>query len=156
MLDEALLTDTSGIAIARFLCTRARFAEFDTIRVVSGAVESLIGIYVDIPDSAVMLGKVVAFPNPFGFNRDAAEIVYYLNRSGAVDVRIFDPFGNEVVGWHFAAGEPGARAGINRLMWNGRNRNGRRVASGVYVVQVVGQLHTGTVFRSTYRLGVVW
>lgn len=156
MLDEALLTDTSGIAIARFLCTRARFAEFDTIRVVSGAVESLIGIYINIPDSAVMLGKVVAFPNPFGFNRDAAEIVYYLNRSGAVDVRIFDPFGNEVVGWHFAAGEPGARAGINRLMWNGRNRNGRRVASGVYVVQVVGQLHTGTVFRSTYRLGVVW
>ncbi len=156
MLDEALLTDTSGIAVARFLCTRARFAEFDTIRIISGAVESLIGIYVDIPDSAVMLGKIVAFPNPFGFNRDAAEIVYYLNRSGAVDVRIFDPFGNEVVDWRFAAGEPGARAGINRLMWNGRNRNGRRVASGVYVVQVIGQLHTGTVFRSTYRLGVVW
>lgn len=156
ILDEALLTDTSGVAVARFLCTRARFAEFDTLRIVSGAAESLVGIYIDIPDSAVMLGKIVAFPNPFGFNRDAAEIVYYLTRSGGVDVRIFDPFGNEVVSWHFSAGEPGARAGINRVMWNGRNRYGRRVASGVYVVQVLGQLHTGTVFRSTYRLGVAW
>lgn len=156
VLDPALLTDTLGVAVGRFLCTRARFAEFDTIRVMSGVAESLVGIYVDIPDSGVMSGKIVAFPNPFGFNRDAAEIVYYLNRSAAVDVRIFDPFGNEVIGWSFSQGEPGARAGINRLMWNGRNRQGRRVASGVYVVQIVGQLHTGTVFRNTYRLGVVW
>ncbi|MGQ9577731.1 MAG: hypothetical protein ACUVWQ_03830 [Candidatus Aminicenantales bacterium] len=156
VLDEAVLTDTLGVAVGRFLCTRAYFAEFDTIVIISGSAESLVGIYVDIPDSTVMSGKIMAFPNPFGFNRDAAEIVYYLNRSGAVAVQIFDPFGNEVIGWTFSQGEAGARAGINRLMWNGRNRQGRRVASGVYVVQIVGQLHTGTVFRSSYRLGVVW
>jgi hypothetical protein len=156
MLDQALLTDTLGLVIARFLCTRARFGEFDTIRISSGTAESLISIYVNIPDSSLLAGKIVAFPNPFGFNRDAAEIYYYLNRSSPIDIRIYDPFGNEVFGSTFRQGEPGARAGINRVIWDGRNQSGRRVASGVYVVQIIGQLHTGTTFKSTYRLGVVW
>ncbi|MGQ9707652.1 MAG: hypothetical protein ACUVUR_02105, partial [bacterium] len=64
--------------------------------------------------------------------------------------------GNEVVSYKFRQGEPGARAGVNRVRWNGRNQEGRRVASGIYVVQIIGQLHTGTIFKSTYRLGVVW
>ncbi len=156
MLDEALLTDTLGVAVARFLCTRAHFAEFDTIKIVSGVAESLMGIYVDIPDSVVMLGKIIAFPNPFGFNQDAAEIFYYLNRSVPIDFRIYDPFGNEVISYKFNQGEEGAKAGINRVLWDGRNRWGRKVASGVYVVQIIGQLHTGTIVKRTYRLSVVW
>jgi len=158
MLDQALLTDTLGIVNARFLCTRARFAEHDTIRISAGAVDSFIGIYVNIPDSAVMKGQIVAFPNPFGptVNQDAAEIYYYLPRSSPVTVTIYDPFGNEVYAWSFKPGEPGARSGVNQVIWNGRNRQGRRVASGVYLIQVLGELHTGTTFRATYRLGVVW
>lgn len=156
MLEEALLTDTLGMVTAHFLCTRARFAEFDTIKISSGVAESLIGIYVDIPDSTLMSGKIVAFPNPFGFNRDGAEIFYYLNFSCPISFRIYDQFGNEVISYQFRQGEPGARAGVNRVIWDGRNKEGRRVASGVYLVQVVGQVHTKVVYRSVYRLGVVW
>ncbi len=156
MLEDALLTDTSGIAVGRFLCTRARFGEFDTVQISSGTADSLLPIYVNIPDSAILSGKIIAFPNPFGFNRDAVEIYYYLNRSSPIDFRIYDPFGNEVFSRVIPAGEAGAQAGINCIVWNGRNSAGRRVASGIYTVQILGQLHTGTIFKSTYRLGVVW
>jgi len=156
MLEPALLTDTLGMVTGRFVCSRARFGEFDTIRITAGVAESLISIYVNIPDSALLAGKIVAFPNPFGFNRDAAEIYYYLKNSSPIDFRIFDPFGNEVFARTFRPGEPGAQAGINRVIWNGRNQAGRRVASGVYLIQVIGQHHTGTVFKTLYRLGVVW
>ncbi len=156
MLDEALLTDTIGVAVARFLCTRAHFAEWDTIRISSGIADSLIAIYVNLPDSGLFSGRIIAFPNPFGYNRSTAEIYYYLNRSSGIDFRIYDPFGNEVVRYKFKQGQPGGRAGVNKVIWDGRNREGRRVASGIYVVQILGQLHTGTTFKSTYRLGVVW
>ena len=33
---------------------------------------------------------------------------------------------------------------------------GKRVASGIYLIQVLGELHTGLDFRSLYRVGVVW
>lgn len=156
LLEEALLTDTLGVATGRFLCTRARFGEFDTICISSGNAETLVGLYVDIPDTSLLSNNIIAFPNPFGFNRDAAEICYYLNRSIPIDIRIYDPFGNEVFTKSFRQGETGARAGVNRIIWNGRNQAGRRVASGVYVVQIVGFLHTGTGFKRIYRLGVVW
>ncbi|MEO0079724.1 MAG: FlgD immunoglobulin-like domain containing protein, partial [candidate division WOR-3 bacterium] len=158
ILEAALLTDTLGVVNGKFLCTRARFAEHDTVRISAGAVDSFIGIFVNIPDSVLMKGEIIAFPNPFGaaINQDAAEIYYYLNRSCPITVAIYDPFGNEVYSWRFKQGEPGAKSGVNRVIWNGRNRQGRRVASGIYVVQVVGEIHTGKTFSSTYRLGVVW
>lgn len=156
MLDPALLTDTLGFVTARFLCTRARFAEHDTLRITAGVVDSFVGIYVDIPDSAVMRGEIIAVPNPFGFNGQGCEIFYYLQRSAPTTVSIYDPFGNEVITWKFAAGHEGAQSGVNRIVWDGRNRHGRRVANGIYVVQVLSQLHTGTTFNSTYRIGVAW
>lgn len=156
MLDAALLTDTLGLVTARFLCTRARFAEHDTIRISSGAVDSLTGIYVQIPDSALLRGGIIAVPNPFGFNRQSCEIFYYLSRSAPVTVAIYDPFGSEVASWKFSPGQMGALSGVNKVVWNGRNRQGRRVANGIYVVHVLSQLHTGTTFNGTYRLGVAW
>uniref|UniRef100_A0A7C4GFB0 FlgD/Vpr Ig-like domain-containing protein n=1 Tax=candidate division WOR-3 bacterium TaxID=2052148 RepID=A0A7C4GFB0_UNCW3 len=156
MLDGALLTDTLGFAAARFLCTRARFAEHDTVRVNAGIVDSFVGIYVQIPDSVVMKGGVIAVPNPFGFNRQGCEIYYYLQRSAPMTVAIYDPFGNEVITWRFSQGQPGALSGVNRIVWDGRNRHGRRVANGIYVVHVLGQLHTGTTFNNTCRIGVAW
>jgi hypothetical protein len=164
MLDEGLrqrqnvafLTDTLGIVNARFLCTRARFAEHDTILISSGNAETLVGIFVSIPDSMVMKGEIIAFPNPFGAVRDAAEIYYYLNQSSPITVAIYDPFGNEVQSWRFQQNQPGARSGLNRIVWDGRNRRGRRVASGIYVIQIVGELHTGTTYNRSYRIGVAW
>ena len=159
MLDLGLLTDTLGKCRARFLCTRAHFAEFDTILISSGLADTLISIFVEIPDSAVMKGKLIAWPNPFGNpseNRTSTTFAYNLPYGTDVTLMIYDPFGNEVLTRHYARNGFGAKAGINEVGWNGRNAQGRLVASGIYVVEVVGQMHTGTNFRASTRVGVVW
>jgi flagellar hook assembly protein FlgD len=100
--------------------------------------------------------SLFAFPNPFGFNRDVAQISYYLPNSSDVTVTIYDPFGNQVRTMYFRERTNGAMAGDNTIYWNGRNAQGRRVASGIYTIQVVGQRHTGIGFKSAYRIGVIW
>jgi hypothetical protein len=157
ILDPNLLTDTLGVATAHFLATRAQFAEHDTIRISSGNADTLIDIYVDITDSAVMKGHVIAFPNPFGTEYERTEISYYLQSSSNITLTIHDPFGNPVLTKRFLRGENGARAGLNRyIYWDGRNKEGHRVASGIYVIEVVGEVFTGTTFKSSYRIGVLW
>jgi len=157
ILDPNLLTDTLGVATAHFLATRAQFAEHDTIRISSGDADTLIDIYVDITDSAVMKGHVIAFPNPFGSEYERTEISYYLQSSSDITLTIHDPFGNPVLTRHFLRGENGARAGLNRyIYWDGRNTEGHRVASGIYIIEVVGEKFTGTTFKSSYRIGVLW
>ncbi len=155
MLDSALLTDTLGRVTARFLCTRAYGDEHDTIKI-SADTTVYIRIFVEMPDSSLLGGGIVVFPNPFGFNRDRAEITYFLRSASAIDVTIYDTFGNEVVSWHFRTGQEGALSGVNRIYWDGRNSRNRRVANGIYVVQVLGMEHTGTTFKSTQRIGVIW
>lgn len=155
MLDSALLSDTLGRMTARFLCTRAFGDEHDTIRVTADTT-GYAGIFVQMPDSSLLEGGIIVFPNPFGLNQDRCEINYYLQRSSPITVGIYDTFGNRVIGWQFRSGEEGALSGVNRIYWDGRNSKGRRVANGVYVIQVVGELHTGTTFRGTQRIGVTW
>ncbi|MEO0077694.1 MAG: hypothetical protein ABIK86_01655, partial [candidate division WOR-3 bacterium] len=157
ILDPELLTDTLGNAIVRFIATRARMAEQDSIRITSGNATATIGIYVDITDSAVMNGRAIAFPNPFGLDHQRTEISYYLQNSSDITLNIYDPFGNPVWTRRFRRGEDGARAGLNRrIYWDGTNQRGHRVASGVYVLEIVGEVFTGTTFKSNYRIGVVW
>ncbi|MEO0081126.1 MAG: FlgD immunoglobulin-like domain containing protein [candidate division WOR-3 bacterium] len=151
MLDTALLSDTLGRVRARFLCTADHGAEHDTIKV-SADIDAYKGIYVDRPDAS----EIGAFPNPFGFNLESATIFYFLRTAAETWVTIYDPFGNEVRSWHFPGGQRGAMSGINRLQWDGRNAQGRRVANGIYVVQVLSEEHTGTTYRRAHRLGVVW
>jgi len=151
MLDSADLTDTLGWCHARFLCTADHGSEHDTIKVTSDAV-AYKGVFVERPDSLPM----GAYPNPFGFNEETSTIFYILPSDAETEVRIYDPFGNQVMFWSFAKGETGAKSGLNYLYWDGRNDRGRRVANGIYVVQAISQFHTGTAFRKSCRLGVVW
>jgi len=152
MLKDTLHADSSGFATAYFLCTPSPASEQDSIRVSSGYADTIFGIYVShLSDS------LFAFPNPFGsINRDRTLISYYLQRSTSVKLTIYDPFGNEIWSRHFSQGEPGAQSGDNVVYWDGTNNKGQRVASGIYLIQVLGTLHTGIESRSTYRVGVVW
>jgi len=152
ILDPALLTDTIGYATARFVCTPSPASEQDSIRISSGEADTVIGIYVrHLSDS------LFAFPNPFGsINRDRTQIFYSLHRASSVRVTIYDPFGNEVWEHRYKEGEPGGRFGDNTVYWDGTNNRGRRVASGIYLIQVLGTRNTGIDFRSLYRIGVVW
>ena len=152
ILEPALLTDTLGFTTARFLCTPSPASEQDSIRVSSGDADTVFGIYVThLSDS------LFAFPNPFGsVNCDRTEIFYSLDRASSVRVTIYDPFGNEVWRRRFGPDEPGGRAGDNTIWWDGKDSRGQRVASGIYVIQVLGILNTGIEPWGTYRIGVVW
>ncbi len=152
VLQPALLTDTIGYATSHFVCTPSPASEQDSIRISSGDADTVIGIYVShLSDS------LFAFPNPFGsINRESTLIFYSLHRASSVRLTIYDPFGNPVWKRRFNQGEPGGRFGDNIVYWDGRNTKGQRVASGVYLIQVLGMLPTGIDFKGIYRVGVVW
>jgi len=152
MLEPALLTDTLGYTTAHFVCMPSPASEQDSIRISSGEADTVIGIYVrHLSDS------LFAFPNPFGsINRDRTLIFYSLHRASSVKVKIYDPFGNEVWSRRYRQGEPGGMFGDNTVFWDGTNNKGQRVASGIYLIQVLGTLGTGIDYKGLYRVGVVW
>ena len=154
MLGPALLTDTIGYATAHFVCTPSPASEQDSIRIASGDAETVIGIFVKhLSDS------LFAFPNPFGNipGNDGRTLIFYsLHQASSVRLTIYDPFGNKVWTRRYNQDEPGGMFGDNTVYWNGTNNKGQRVASGVYLIQVLGMLHTGIDFKGLYRVGVVW
>lgn len=76
-----------------------------------------------------------SYPNPFNPRREAANLVFNLSRSCAVDVLIYDLFGNLV----YERTGISCTAGINdgrdkdALRWSGKNMNDEIVADGGYV-----------------------
>jgi hypothetical protein len=152
-----LRSDFEGRARARFLCTPENGAEHDTIRITADTVSFVYhDIYVDISDPVLLDAEIVAHPNPFGFNEDRVAIDYWLRWSSPLTVKIYDPFGNLVWSRAINQSAAGAKSGYNRVYWDGRNQAGRRVANGIYVVQIIGVVHTGTTFKASHRIGVLW
>ena len=154
MIEPALLTDTIGYTTAHFACTPSPASEQDSIRISSGDADTVIGIYVKhLSDS------LFAFPNPFGNipgSLGRTQIFYSLHRASSVRLTIYDPFGNKIWTRNYLPGEPGAMLGDNTVYWDGRNSKNQRVASGVYLIQVLGRTGTVIDFKSLYRVGVVW
>jgi hypothetical protein len=70
------------------------------------------------------------FPNPFN---PATMIQYGLPRAERVTLKIYNLLGKEVA--TLVDNEPKA-PGYHAVIWNGRNKNGMRVASGVYVYRM--------------------
>lgn len=155
MLDSSGITDTLGVVRARFQCEKAFASETDTIKISADDFNKLITIFIEA-DSTVMTGKVIAFPNPFGYNSNFTEIQYYVRRSSDVTFAIYDPFGNPVLLRKYRRGEEGGKLGVNKVTWDGKDNKGRKVANGVYLLRVSGILHTGTIFNYSYRIGVIW
>lgn len=75
-------------------------------------------------------GLTAASPNPFN---PRIEISYSLDRPGPVAINVFDVRGRRV---RTLVSESRA-AGTGTVIWDGTDRNGRAVASGVYAVQFV-------------------
>ena len=74
------------------------------------------------------------YPNPFRMDRgaEATSIQYRLAVEADVSVYIFDLRGRMVFEQALGVQQPGA----HRLIWNGRNMNGLRVSSGIYLVSL--------------------
>jgi hypothetical protein len=156
VLDTENISNTLGQTTVQFKCDSAHFYEEDSIQFTADGYSARKGVYIDIGDPAVDSGKVIAYPNPFGFEQTFTTIVYSIPNSSNVTEAIYDPFGNPVLLRQIPKGEEGAKSGVNRLTWNGRDELDRKVASGIYVLKLWGQQHTGVTFKKTYRIGVVW
>jgi len=67
------------------------------------------------------------YPNPFN---PSTNIWYNLPKAGYIDLTIFDIMGREVIRL-----EQGYRsAGSHQLSWNARNKHGRKISGGVYIM----------------------
>ena len=70
-----------------------------------------------------------AFPNPFN---PVTTIRFRLPASGSAKLRIFNVAGQEIWNRELAPKE----SGWQHVRWDGKNRNGRNVASGVYFAHI--------------------
>jgi hypothetical protein len=154
VLDSIGITDMFGRTSVEFIIDSAHFSEVDSIEVTADGYRKRKGVYVEIP--APDENKVVAFPNPFGWEQDYVTIFYSIPHSVEVTVAIYDAFGNPVSMRKIPKGQPGAANGWNRISWNGRTDVGDKVANGVYILKIWGTEHTGIAFKRTHRIAVVW
>ena len=83
------------------------------------------------------LGIRNVFPNPF---HPRTTIEFSVPTAGPVSVRIFDVHGREVAAVASASMGPG----VYRARWDGRDRNGSDVATGVYFARSQGRTGSDT------------
>jgi len=88
-----------------------------------------------------LLSEVHNFPNPFDPRKEDTRIRYILNNYASVRWRIYDIVGNLVREGKI---EPGEEGGIgypsgytNEIKWDGKNGDGRIVADGVYIMEII-------------------
>ena len=80
---------------------------------------------------------VRAYPNPFD-GTGSLRLSYQLSEDADVIVRIFDLSGRLIRERDFPAGTRGGMLGPNDVViWDGRSASGERVASGVYILQLI-------------------
>ncbi len=161
MLDSVVLTDSLGWAKAKFILPlsnlRDSVSERDSILIRTDTIDTIIGIWVELYSREVARGEIIAFPNPFGsLNQDWTSIGYFLPIDVDTRILIYDPFGNLVFEEKIPKGSPGAKKGVNKFVWEGKDNKGNRVSSGIYYLRVIGISHTGRVCDKGYTIGVVW
>ena len=149
-------TDSLGTCYSYFTCSSGFFDELDTISVIADGATFKAVCFIEFPDSMVMEGKIIAYPNPIGIRGDRTHLIYYLQQSCDITYAIYDPFGNLVHRENIVRGNSGARMGVNYLTWNGRNDKGHRVASGLYYIMLKGYVNTSVFLEKRIMVGVIW
>ena len=77
------------------------------------------------------------YPNPFN---PATTIQFALPRASSVRLEVYNVLGQEVA----LLADEVRPAGYHTVVWNGRNRNGTSVSSGVYIFRLTAQDISGT------------
>jgi hypothetical protein len=88
------------------------------------------------------------YPNPFN---PETTIRYQLPQAGQVTLRIFNMLGAEVVTLHDGRVE----AGYHRIIWNGKDKFGRGVASGLYLYRLEVRGDGGQRFVATRKMSLL-
>jgi hypothetical protein len=94
--------------------------------------------------------SITNYPNPFNSRQENTTILCTLEADCEVKVMIYDLLGNPVKEY------PGKTetAGIKRIIWDGTNDNGSKVAKGGYIC-VVEIMNGGLKVMATRKIGVV-
>lgn len=151
-LDEA--TDETGVAQADFLSPRE--PEFDSIRATSGAFTQVLDLQVALVDPDEADGYLTSYPNPFHPDDDGeTTFAWKLSNDASVRMRIYTLSGALVLDREFSPGDQGGSVGLNEITWNGANGDGKLVASGGYILDVVAQSGGETIHKMRRKVGVV-
>jgi hypothetical protein len=97
-------------------------------------------------------------PNPFDSRKGGLEgqtqISYQLVHDSKVSLEIYDLFGRKVREWSFHPGNSGGQSGVNHVMWDGTDSNGRKVSKGGYLAEIVIETPEATV-TAVRKIGLI-
>ena len=147
------LTVSDGTARADYLS--ARFPEMSQIRASSSGVVADLNLQTAFVDPYAAGGYVSNYPNPFHPPSELTTIAYKLDDHATVTMRIFTLSGDLVLQRTFASGDPGGRLGLNEVTWDGKNGEGRVVASGGYIALIEAQGSGETLHVIRHKIAVV-
>ena len=113
---------------------------------------NLTGLAAVLPAAAALeVYKIITnYPNPFDSRQENTTILYTLGADCEVKAKIYDLFGNPVKEYP----EKMETAGIKRVVWDGTDNSGSKVAKGGYVC-VVEIRNGGVKVMATRKIGVV-
>jgi hypothetical protein len=131
------LTAADGTSRADYLS--ARQPERGRIRASSNGVVADLDLETAFVDPNAAGGHVTNYPNPFHPPDEPTTIAYKLSDHADVTLRIFTMSGDLVLQRRYARGVAGGTAGLNEVTWDGKNGEGRVVASGGYVALIEAQ-----------------
>ncbi|MEK7315719.1 MAG: Ig-like domain-containing protein [Candidatus Eisenbacteria bacterium] len=131
------LTDASGNARADFLAPRN--PEHNLIRATASALIQDLDLEVAFVDPTAAGGYVTNYPNPFHPPLEPTTIAYKLDDLATVTIRIYTQSGNLVKRMVLDRGASGGTAGLNEVLWDGKNGKGEVVSSGGYVALIEAQ-----------------
>ena len=83
---------------------------------------------IDLWPPASAKEEVFNYPNPFAAGSESTHITFYLDNGASVSVSIFTLVGDLVKKWSL-----NGQKGINELLWDGRNGEGKLVENGGYI-----------------------
>lgn len=113
------------------------------------ALMSLTCVFINssLPDKSRMITN---YPNPFDSRLGSTTIAYDLFSESTVKIKIYDLLGNLVREYPAAI----EYAGTVRLVWDGTNEAGQKVAKGGYICVV--EINSGAVkFLAMRKIGVI-
>ena len=131
------LSDANGNSRADFLAPRN--PEHDVIRATWSSLAQDLDLEVAFVDPTAAGGYVTNYPNPFHPPTEATTIAYKLDDLATVTIRIYTQSGDLVKRVVLDRGAPGGTAGLNEVLWDGKNGKGQVVASGGYIALIEAQ-----------------
>jgi hypothetical protein len=130
-------TGPDGVAAADFLSPRT--PSRTRVRARSNDLSAELEIETSLVDPSMPGGSVTNYPNPFHPGESPTTIAYKLADDASVALRIYTLSGDLVLEKEFSSGATGGRSGLNEFVWDGRNGDGRLVASGAYILDITAK-----------------